>query len=479
MPKPATKPRKPSTTQRRALPPSRRRAATGRQADVDLDAAEEDVITRAVQAGLAAAFKRDDDDDDVHRDGRRRAPSVHLESRRNTREYSEDQLEQELGPEHRDLQEEARARARGSRPESGSSSLTRAVDFQGRPTQRTREPGMLVAEWMGWMATAKGDPERAARHAKRGGAPTSMVRALQESSYSTGGAFVPLNISNDYIELLYNASVFLQAGPRRITVQNGNLVLPKLTGGATAYWYGEGQYITPSQQTTGQVRIDLKQVGFLVPASNLFLRDSAIDAIRMIKEDLSAKAAETIDSVAIRGLGSPWQPRGLRGWVQSANSLTHAGTSVANITTEIARGQRTLVDLKHRLDNLAWFMSPRTWFGLMAARDGNNNLVWAADLEKGLLGGRKAFMTQNIPDNVGTGGNKSEMYLADMNQIIYAQAPEGQRVDVADGPAYWDGSSVIAGFSRDESAVRLIERLDIVPRFAGTEIVQFVDVAIA
>ena len=329
------------------------------------------------------------------------------------------------------------------------------------------------------MSAAKGDPDRAYRMARKNNGSAAVTKALGESTFAAGGAFVPQNISSDYIELLYNVAVFLQAGPQEMTVANGNLALPRLTGGATPTWIGESDNASASQQATGQVRIDLKKLAVLTAAANEFIRDSGPSAVQMIRDDLARAAAVAIDAAALRGVGSAFTPRGLRGWVPAANQYASGGVTVPLISTDAMKAMRLVEEGKVLSNRLAWFTSPRTKFGLMALRDGNNNEVYAPEMRMGTWYGAKFFSTPNIPTNVGTGSNKSEIYLAAMEHLIFAQEPAGIRVDVADGAAYHDGSNVVAGFSRDETAVRLVQRLDIVDRQNGAGIVQIYDVAIA
>ena len=45
--------------------------------------------------------------------------------------------------------------------------------------------------------------------------------------------------------------------------------IPKQTGGATAYWVGENEPLTGSDQTLGQLQLTPKLVGALVELSNI------------------------------------------------------------------------------------------------------------------------------------------------------------------------------------------------------------------
>jgi hypothetical protein len=50
-----------------------------------------------------------------------------------------------------------------------------------------------------------------------------------------------------------------ELGARRVPLTNGNLNIPKMTGGARATWSGEGRKIAKSQPAFGNVRLSAKR----------------------------------------------------------------------------------------------------------------------------------------------------------------------------------------------------------------------------
>jgi HK97 family phage major capsid protein len=435
---------------------------TGGTKSPQLDEVIASAVTKAVGAALDAAGLK--------------GPAVHVPNANPSKEYVDDAIRDQLGPDAAAQRRESEAlgRARGL---GGAQAIRTTLPRFGRNAERS--VGDDVAEYLGWIGAAAGDVERAERFAKKNGGAAHIVRALGESTFAAGGAFVPENIQADYIEFLRAVSVYLAAGPTMIDVKNGNLTLPRQTGSATPAWLGESQNATASAPSTGAVRISLKDLAVLCAASNQFLRDSGPSAIEMIKQDLAEAAGTEIDSTALRSLGTEYKPKGLRGWVPSAQKIAASGTDVPSITSDLFEAFELLETAKVRLAKMAMFMSPRTKYGIASKRDTNNNLIWAAEIAGGTLMGAKLGVTTNLPNNVGTGGNKSELYLVDMTHQLYAQEPGGMQVAVVDGAAYHDGSSVVSGFSRNESAVRLTQRVDIVERQSGAGIVQIYDVAYA
>lgn len=335
------------------------------------------------------------------------------------------------------------------------------------------ETGKLMASYMGCIARAGGDPERAFRMAKAKGSMVDarVVKALGESTFSAGGALVPVEMAADYIELLYKESAYLLAGPRLAdNITRGSLFLPKITGGATPTFVGESTNGTLSQQTTGGVNISLKKLMVLTASSTELIEDASPWAEQMIRDDLAAAAAETVDSVALRGTGASNNPLGMRNWAASANTFAaNATVNVANVTADTIKMIRLLRDRKIKLRKCAWFMSPRSWGFLYGARDAQNNLVWQAEMSQGRFSGYPFFVTQNIPDTLGSGSD-SEVMFCDMDQQIFATDGRGVQLDASNIAAYHDGSAVQSSFSRDEYVFRLKQRLDVVSRQSGNEV---------
>jgi len=402
-----------------------------------------------------------------------RAPAVHTDDKRNTTAYVEDAIADVIGPERAEIREASIARGTEVLANGGNGSVREQLSVR---VSRT-EKGRKFAAYVGFLFAARGDPGRAAEMAKRHGADATIVKALSSSAVDQGGAFVPTNIAADFIELLRPASVFLSMAPRRVSVPNGNLTFPKLQTGSTAYWVGESNSLTPSQPTTSALRLDLKKLAVLVPMSNEFLRDSGPSATDMLRMDIAEAAGEAVDLALLRGPGSAYAPRGLTSLVNPTNRRQSAGATVPNITADLANVEQKLDDAKVRGGSRAWFMSPRSYYGLRAARDGNNNLVWAAELSGGTLNGAPYGVTTNLPNDVGSGGNKSQVLLAAMNHLIVGEDPAGIQIAMSDTAAYHDGSNIQAAFSRDESVVRLTQRIDMIERMDGFAIAEIYDVA--
>ncbi len=428
---------------------------------------------------------------------RRRSASVRTDDRTNRYTVRDiESLARDNGVSDRDMDSRHEAQDRGARVLRDASQGIRRDDegrvarpsFGGRKRQfhemngrrslgapdltNLGDIGLRFSSYLGYMAATHGDSRAAWQWAKDEKADATVVRALGESTIAGGGALVPVDMQEDYIELLYNASAYLQGNPVRMDAPNGNLEIPKITGGATGGWLGENANAAASAQTFGSVRASLKYIYVVVPISNRLLAHSPANAEGIIRDDLINEASRLIDTAAIRGTGTAHQPLGMKNRVASGNTTTaNATVNVANVTVDTTKMQRWLENAKIKFIRPYWMFAPRSRWYLMGARDGNNNLVWAAEMAGGKFWGKPFGVTANIPINLG-GGSDSEVYLADMVHQVFAEGvgADGLEVSAVNGAAYHDGSAVISGFSQDQTVVKLKQSCDIVSRQDGNEI---------
>ena len=92
----------------------------------------------------------------------------------------------------------------------------------------------------------KHDPEAAAFYAQRKYDDSDMARefkALSATNPSAGGYLIPEIYMDQIIELLYSKTVIFELGAQKVPMANGNLNIPKMTGGARATWGGEQRKI--------------------------------------------------------------------------------------------------------------------------------------------------------------------------------------------------------------------------------------------
>jgi hypothetical protein len=90
-------------------------------------------------------------------------------------------------------------------------------------------------------------------------------------------------------------------------------------------------------------------------------------------------------------------------------------------------------------------------------------------MDKGMLEGFPYAVTSQIPDNLGSGTNESEVYFASFPTLVLGEN-ETLEMSVFPGGAYYDGSNVISGISQNQTVIRLLAHHDFGCQQRGQEI---------
>lgn len=160
--------------------------------------------------------------------------------------------------------------------------------------------------------------------------PVGQVNTRDWDVAGTNGSNYLVSTNNqpgNFIELLRNTSVALTMGVRRLSGLQGNVTIPKMTAGTTAYWLAdETTQITEANPTLGQVSLSPKNVAALTELSHLLLQQSSPDAEQLIMDSIARDIGLAVDVGVIRGSGNSGQPLGIVG-TGSIGGFT--GTSLA------------------------------------------------------------------------------------------------------------------------------------------------------
>jgi HK97 family phage major capsid protein len=224
----------------------------------------------------------------------------------------------------------------------------------------------------------------------------------------------------------------------------------------------EGANIVPSEPTFGQLVLTEKKYTALVPYSNDLARNASLDAIRVVRDDLVRVAANDEDTAFLKGTGLTGQPRGVYNWIPAAGKANSAGTTLANVRTDIRTAKQRLNNNNAPMIRRAWFMHSRTaeYMGWELV-DGNGNFAFPSmQQESGaMLGGAPVFRNNNISITLG-GGTSAEIYYVEMSECFIGDNMELE-IEVFQNAVYADASGTLrSGISRDESCIRLIRKTD-------------------
>jgi HK97 family phage major capsid protein len=401
-----------------------------------------------------------------------------------------------VGPQLAELvRESVNQSLKAARPEGYAGPLFR----EEAPVSRTaRTPGLMMARGLRAVAAAKllgGGPERAIDILKGWGDAElakawegAREKALSTGDPTAGGFLVPTQFSTDIIELLRPSAVVRSLDPSIMPMPMGSIKIPKITTGATAAYIGENANVTKSEEKTGQLTLSFKKLAALVPLSNDLVRYSSPSADSIVRDDMVRALATREDKAFLRDDGTSGTPKGIKNWVHAVNKFRANGTvSLANVTTDLGKAIQKLMaaDVPIMVQQFpaggpnqvqpitarpGWVFSPRTYMYLTTVQNGQGFYAFRPEMMMGTLWGFPYRVTSQVLETQGADGledgssNKTEVYFGAFAHAVIGEAL-GMIVDASTEGAYYDGTSVQATFSLDQTVVRVIEEHDFALRY--------------
>lgn len=136
-------------------------------------------------------------------------------------------------------------------------------------------------------------------------------RALSEGTDSAGGYAVPDILASTIIDRMRARATVFASGARTVPLQSDVQKIARLATDPTAAWVSENAALTASDPTFEVLTFTPQALVSHVRASRQLLQDSVnIDAA--LENAFVESLAREIDRVALRGSGTPPEPRGLR-----------------------------------------------------------------------------------------------------------------------------------------------------------------------
>lgn len=227
-----------------------------------------------------------------------------------------------------------------------------------------------------------------------------LKRDLTVGTAADGGDTVSTDLlAGSFIDMLRNRAIMMQLGTV-LTDLNGNVAIPRMTGGATAYWVAESGAPTESQQAFDQVTLSPKTVGAFTDISRKLMLQSSMDIEGLVRSDLATVLALEIDRAAINGSGASNQPRGI---LQTAGIGAVAGGTngaaptfahMINLETEVAQDNADLGRLAYVTNSKVRGKLKQTEKASSTAQ-----FVWNG----GEVNGYQAMVTNQVPSNLTKG----------------------------------------------------------------------------
>ena len=311
------------------------------------------------------------------------------------------------------------------------------------------------------VAAGGGDLQLAEQFAAKEIGDADVAMAISTAAGS-GGALVPESFHSEVIELLRPRTVIRRLGARSVPLPNGNLTMPRMAGGATASYVGEGADPKATGANFDDVKLSAKTMITIVPMSNQLIGNAGYNVEQLVLGDMLSAMAVREDKAFLRDDGTDNTPTGFKA-IATAASRTKpwSGTATLEAIDAFLDGLILMLMASDSLMiNPGWALSPRSYMKLFGLRDGNGNKVYP-ELAQGLLKGYPVAHTNTIPVNLGAGTNASEIYFADFNDVVIGEQ-DNMTMDFSREASYVDSTgTIVTAFSRNQSVLRLVANHDI------------------
>ncbi len=288
---------------------------------------------------------------------------------------------------------------------------------------------------------------------------------LAGNAFAAGDMIMP-SYDPEWVELLRNNAV-VRGICRTLPMPRGATSRRKQTDAGTAYYQGETEKLTPSNQRVSRVSLAYKKLTALTVVSNDLIRFTSGESDRFVQEDLLRVMALREDRAFLVGnppTDAAGSPQGIRYQTSAAHVNASAGTSLANFQSDLTNAIQLVetANIGISTDNGYWLMSPKTFWTIYALTTTTGDWVFAQELLAGRLFGYRILKTTQLA--VG-----NSWIGASGGMIIFCHAPSLEIHDsmqrtltVWPGGAYHDATAgaVLSGISQDETVITCISEHD-------------------
>lgn len=235
------------------------------------------------------------------------------------------------------------------------------------------------------IAAAQGNVQDAAKFAAEELNDQSVSMAINTAAAS-GGVLIPQNLHSEVIELLRDRTIVRKLGARSIPLPNGNMALPRLAGGATASYTGEGKDAKTSEARFDDVKLTAKTMIAMVPISNQLIGRAGYNVEQLVLQDILTAISVREDKAFMRDDGTGDTPVGMKARATEWNRLlpweAAAEVNLQTIDTYLDNIILMAMDGNSNMISCGWGMSNRTYMKLFGLRDGNGNKVYQSEFNR-------------------------------------------------------------------------------------------------
>jgi len=288
-------------------------------------------------------------------------------------------------------------------------------------------------------------------------------RNLTKGSATAGGNTVPTSFYDRLIAHLIEVSAIMQAGATILNTNSGEVIqIPKTTAHSTGGIVTEGNAITPSDPTFGQVPLGAYKYGTMIKVSRELLDDTGVDLEGYLAMQAGRALGNAFGAHAITGTGTS-QPRGV---VTDATLGVTGGAGVSG-----AFSGDNLIDLffsviaPYRASaSCKWIMKDSTVANARKLKDTTGQYLWQPGLQAGVPDSIMGKPVLTDPNVASTALSAKSLLFGDFSQF-FVRFAGGVRFERSDDFAFDSDLVTFRALLRADCA--LVDLTGAVKYFAG------------
>lgn len=249
-----------------------------------------------------------------------------------------------------------------------------------------------------------------------------LTRDLSTLSDSAGG-YTVFNQHGSFIEMLRNSARVMSL----CTVMdglNGDVTFLKQTGGGTAYWVGEGDDVTESTPSFGEVWLRPSTVGTYFDATRRFLKQTSLSAEQFLRSELASTLGLAIDYALLHGSGVN-RPVGLAS-VSGIGSVAGGANGAAPDFADIVDLETQITQDNADIGSMAYLTNAKVAGKLKQTSEHSTaapaRWIWrTTGPREGEMNGYPAYVTNQVSSTLtkgDTSGTCSAIFFGVWSQLI-------------------------------------------------------------
>lgn len=230
-------------------------------------------------------------------------------------------------------------------------------------------------------------------------------RNMLAGTAAQGGNLIANDLkTGSFIDMLRNQLAINRAGATILSGLEGNLAIPRQTGGAAAFWLAENGEPSETSATFDQVALTPKTVGAYTEISRKLLQQASMDVEAFVTQELVKTLALEIDRVALNGSGTANQPRGILN-VAGIGAVAGGTNGAAPTLKHIVDLETSVADANADVGTMKYLTNARVRGKLKQTEVVANSgkMLWQ---DGSTLNGYEAIVSNQVP-KTGTKGTSS------------------------------------------------------------------------